>query len=62
MLSKQMIDKKHHDHLQKFENGEELFSANTLNAYVHSNDFFPSENHLKDMWDTLEKFVIVCVK
>ena len=47
---------------KKFEDGSAIFSAHTLNAYVHSNEFFPSEHHLKNMWDTLEKFVVICIR
>jgi len=62
MLSRALIDKKYRDQLEKFENAEVIFSANTLNAYVHSSNFFPSENHLKSLWDTLEKFIIICLR
>jgi hypothetical protein len=62
MLSRSIIDKKYRDQLEKFESGEVIFSANTLNAYVHSSNFFPSENHLKSLWDTLEKFIIICLR
>lgn len=62
MLSRQLIEKKYYDQLEKFDDGSSVFSANTLNAYVHSNDFFPSDHHLKNMWDTLEKFVIHCIR
>jgi len=62
MLSRSLIDKKYRDHLSKFEDCEVIFSANTLNAYVHSSNFFPSENHLKSLWDILEKFIIICLR
>jgi len=62
MLSKSIIDKKYRDTLEKFDRGEVIFSANTLNAYVHSSDFFPSESHLRSLWDTLEKFIIICLR
>ncbi|MBC8288405.1 MAG: hypothetical protein H8E42_13110 [Nitrospinae bacterium] len=62
MLSKSLIDKKYHDSLKKFEKNDPLFSANTLHSYVHNADFFPSDHHLKSMWDTLEKFVVACLK
>lgn len=56
------IDNKYYDILKKFENSEPIFSANTLNAYVHSDHFFPSDHHLKMMWDTLERYIIICLK
>lgn len=62
MLAADLIDRKYHDTLKKFEHSEPLFSANTLNGYVHSDNFFPSDHHLKMMWDTMEKYVIVCLK
>lgn len=56
------IDKKYYDALKKFEKNEPLFSTSTLHSYVHSANFFPSDHHLKGMWDTLEKFIVHCVK
>lgn len=61
MLSSGSIDKKQHDAIKKFEKSEVLFSTNTLHSYVHSSDFFPSDHHLKTMWDNLEAFVVVCL-
>lgn len=62
MHSAGLIDKKYHDNLKKFEQSEPLFSTHTLHAYIHSPDFFPSDHHLKNMWDTLELFTIRCLK
>ena len=62
MLSAGLIDKKYQDSLKKFEHNEPLVSSSTFNAYVHSADFFPSDHHLKGMWDTLERFVVICMK
>nr|WP_321361388.1 hypothetical protein [uncultured Hyphomonas sp.] len=56
------IDKKYADALQRFEKTEVLFSTNTLHAYVHSAEFFPSDHHLKGMWDILERFVVLCLQ
>ncbi|RCK21960.1 hypothetical protein [Thalassospira lucentensis] len=56
------IDKKQIDALKKFETGDPLFSTTTLHSYVHSADFFPSDHHLKSMWDTLESFIVKCLK
>ena len=61
MLSEGSIDQKQHDTLKRFEKGEVLFSTKTLHSYVHSSDFFPSDHHLKTMWDNLEAFIIVCL-
>tara|TARA_B100000614_G_scaffold259763_1_gene285121 strand:+ start:1505 stop:2842 length:1338 start_codon:yes stop_codon:yes gene_type:complete len=56
------IDKKYSDALKRFERTEVLFSTSTLHAYVHSAEFFPSDHHLKSMWDTLEHFVVLCLQ
>lgn len=61
MLDFGSIDQKQHDALKRFEKSEVLFSTSTLHAYVHSSDFFPSDHHLKTMWDNLEGFVIICL-
>ena len=61
MFAKGVIDKSYHDALLKFEHNDALLSANTLNKFVHSKDFFPSDTHLKSMWDTLSRFVVICL-
>lgn len=61
MLTYGSIDQKQHDAIKKFEISEALFSTNTLHSYVHSSDFFPSDHHLKTMWDNLEAYVVVCL-
>ena len=62
MVDNGYLEKKYADAIRKFEKSEALFSTNTLHAYVHNKDFFPSDHHLKTMWDTLDKFVSVCLK
>lgn len=34
-----------------------LFSTNTLNAYVHNKDVIPKEDDLKATWDNFQKFI-----
>ena len=31
-------------------------------VYVHHKNFFPSDHHLRSMWDTLAGFVVTCLK
>lgn len=62
MLAANEIDKKYYEALKKFPNTEQLLSANTLNKYVHHKSFFPSDIHLKSMWDTLSIYVVICLK
>ena len=62
MLASKTLDKKYLVGLKKFEQTEPLVSADTLNAYVHHKDFFPSDHHLKSMWDTLSSFIVACLK
>lgn len=60
-LANDLIDKKYYEGLWKFENTEPLLSANTFNKYVHHKDFFPSDIHLKAMWDTLCPLIKLCL-
>ncbi|MCK5779242.1 MAG: hypothetical protein KAH11_10665 [Rhodospirillales bacterium] len=62
MLSQGEIDKKYHEGLAKFQQREHLLSANTMNKYVHHSHFFPSDLHLKSMWDSLSQFIEICLK
>lgn len=62
MFAANEIDKKYYEALKKFPNTEQLLSANTMNKYVHHKNFFPSDIHLKSMWDTLSIYVVICLK
>jgi len=62
MEAKEAFDKKYLQNLKKFEHQEALLSANILHAYVHHKNFFPSDHHLKSMWDSLADFVVACLK
>lgn len=62
MEANAIIDKKYAQQIGRFVNSEPLVSTNTLHGYVHSKEAFPVESHLKGMWDTLEKFIVSCIK
>lgn len=62
MFDQQKIDKKYHQILKKFEQSEPVISTSTLHGYVHSPDYFPSDAHLRSIWDTLEPFALICIK
>ena len=47
---------------KKFGQMDQLFSADTLNRYVHSADFAPSESHLTAMWDSFAAFFVRCLE
>ncbi|MEP2706151.1 MAG: hypothetical protein ABJZ83_12860 [Yoonia sp.] len=56
------IDKKQFDFTKKFDQLDKLVSADTLNRYVHSSDFAPSEKHLAALWDSMADFIVRCLK
>lgn len=56
------IDKKQMQMIRKFQQSDELVSADTLNRYVHSPNFAPSPEHLMSMWDSLADIVVLCLK
>lgn len=62
MLAVGDIDKKYQESLKKFQQTEQLISANTMNKYVHHKNFFPSDIHLKSMWDTFSDYIVICLK
>ncbi|MEG3618172.1 hypothetical protein V5T82_06880 [Magnetovibrio sp. PR-2] len=62
MRGENLVDFKYWEGLKKFENTEPILSANTMNKYVHSKDFFPSDHHLKSMWKILSSFIVICLK
>lgn len=60
-LSQDFIDKNHAISLKKFAQTEPIFSAQTMNLYVHSPNFSPSPEHLRPMWDNLQTFIVNCI-
>lgn len=62
MLLDDLIDKPYHAILKKFQKNEVIFSTDTMHKYVHHQNFFPSDHHLKAMWDTLSEFIVIGLK
>lgn len=61
MHAKGKIDKRHLDSVKKFQQIDQLVSADTLNRYVHSSNIAPSPEHLTALWDTLAEFIVQCL-
>jgi hypothetical protein len=55
------IDQKQLGVITKFQQLDQLVSADTLNRYVHSPNFAPSPEHLASLWDSLAEFVVACL-
>lgn len=62
LATKQLIDKKHLGVIKKFQNNDQLISADTMNRYIHSASFAPSPQHLTSMWDSLAEIIVLCLK
>ncbi|NDV87740.1 hypothetical protein GTW51_13620 [Aurantimonas aggregata] len=62
LLAAGAIDSKQMDVVRKFQQGDKLVSADTLNRYVHSPNFAPSPEHLSSMWDSLADVIVLCLK
>lgn len=56
------IDKQELNIIKKFQNLDQLVSADTLNRYIHSPNFAPSPQHLTSLWDTLSLLIVRCLK
>ncbi|WP_375274380.1 hypothetical protein [Methylorubrum thiocyanatum] len=56
------IDAKQVEIIRKFQQGDKLVSADTLNKYVHSPNFAPSPEHLMSIWDSLADIVVHFLK
>jgi len=59
--SKGDIDQKYLQLFKKFPQYDGLVSADTLNRYVHSQNFAPSPEHLTALWDALAEFIVRCL-
>ncbi len=57
-----LIDSEYLEIVQRFQRREELLSSASMNKYVHSADLAPSTQHLCSLWDTLQRFVVQCVR
>lgn len=62
MLSQGVIEQEYFDILRTMHKKEELLSINSMNKYVHSADLSPSPKHLCSVWDTVQRFVVACLK
>lgn len=62
MLSQELIDQDYFDILRAMHKKEDLLSVNSMNKYVHSSDLSPSPKHLCSIWDTVQKFIVICLK
>lgn len=47
--------------IKKIAQKENLVSMDTLHRYVHSENFSPSPNHLKPIWDCVDEFIVQCL-
>ena len=56
------LDQKQLGVLSKFQQGDKIVSADTLNRYVHSPNFAPSPEHLASMWDSLADVIVLCLE
>lgn len=55
------IDQKQLGVIKKFQQLDQLVSADTMNRYVHSPNFAPSPEHLMSLWDSLADFIVACL-
>jgi hypothetical protein len=55
------LEARHQVELRKLGMSEQIISAHTMNAYVHSLRFSPSPEHLTAMWTSLSGFVVRCL-
>ena len=62
LFDNKKIDKKQLEATNKFGQMDQLVSADTLNRYVHSPDFAPSDSHLTAMWDSMASFIVSCLE
>lgn len=56
------ITKQYHDEIIRIGDYQNLFSARTLQRFVHSFDFNPDRQVLCTLWDNIDRFVSICWK
>ena len=57
----EFVSKKYKEDIQKMGKNAEVISIPSLNRFVHSYDVSPSPDHLKAMWNSSSKFIVVCL-
>jgi hypothetical protein len=60
MKSKDLINKKEKEQLEKMSNNDELISAHTLNAWVHNPNYTPTPRDICTFWDNIYFFLLRC--
>lgn len=60
LLDDSHINKKEFEDLSKLSQSNEIFSAHTLNAWVHHSHYSPDPQSLCIFWDNIEKFIKLC--
>jgi len=56
------IDERYRDDIKRMTRNEELVSVTSLNRFVHSYEISPSPSDLRAIWDSLEKFIKICLR
>ncbi len=62
LFDKKKINNKQLGIIKKFQNTDQIISADTLNRYVHSSNFAPSPDHLTSIWDSMADFIVECLE
>ncbi|SDF96710.1 ParB/Srx family N-terminal domain-containing protein [Desulfovibrio legallii] len=60
LLDDSKINKKEFEDLSKISQSDDIFSAHTLNAWVHHSHYSPDPQSLCIFWDNIEKFIKLC--
>ncbi len=62
MLQKELIDQPYLKVIISYADSEKLVSVAAAHQWVHSQDLVPDVRPLRQMWETLERFLCVCLK
>ncbi|PHR92601.1 MAG: hypothetical protein COA69_07125 [Robiginitomaculum sp.] len=61
LRTKSKISDEYFADIKKLSQKENMVSLDTLHRYIHSENFSPSPNHLKPIWDILDEFIVQCL-
>lgn len=61
LLSRQIIDQKYHDELDRMRRDDQLISVASMQRLIHSPDFAPMESELRAYWVRLGRFLIAAL-
>jgi hypothetical protein len=61
LRQRDLIDQAYFDEIGRIRRDDALISVSSMQRYIHSPDFAPTENELRTYWMRLGRFLVACL-